>query len=184
MPEAIEREQKVTLYDLSATLMEALENMAEAEREADENGETVSAEQNEAFLRVIEGEMRGKTDRMCQFIHHMESQIKLADDELKRLTARKKSFESNINRLADYAHRILTTILHADHLDGETSSIRLRKLPDSVQILSRASVPAEYQETLPPEIKVNMLAIKAAMKAGKQVAGAVLITDRTKAEFK
>lgn len=184
MPEVVEREQKVTLYDLSATLMEALQSIAEAETEAEANGETLSTEQNEAFLRVIESEMRGKTDRMCQFIHHVESQVKLADDEVKRIQARKKGFESNITRLENYAHRVLTEVLHTEKLDGETNSIRLRKLPDQVQILNRMSIPAEYQEVQPPEIKVNLNAIKAAMKAGKGVAGAVLIENRTKAEFK
>ena len=173
-------EQKVTLYDLSTTLMAALESISEAEA----NGEELSTEEQEALLQTIEGEMRGKTDRVCQFVHHLESQAELAEKEIKRLTARKKSFEVNIERLANYSHRILTTILHTDKLEGETSSIRLKKLPDTVQILNRMSVPAEYQETLPAEIKVNILAIKAAMKAGKSVAGAVLITDRTKAEFK
>ena len=177
MPEI---EQKVTLYDLSATLMDALNSIAELES----NGEPLSIEEQEALLHVIETEMRGKTDRMCQFVRHLESQVLLAGEEIKRLTARKRMFEGHVTRLESYAQRVLVDVLHTQKIEGETNTIQLRKLPDTVSLLNHALISNKYRLEIPASFSYDLNAIKAAMKAGKVIDGAMLITDRTKVVFK
>jgi hypothetical protein len=189
--------QSLTLYDLETHLAALADSV-----------ETVEPDQEQQFLSEFRATLlqaKDKRDRVNQFISYVESQAELAAAEIKRLQARKSSYERITERLKGYVVGVIQS-LGADakgkfpKLEGNTSSFRIQKNPDSVQITDETAIPSKFKTatiTIPlplwdelldaldmelsgrildsirrPDVAVRNADVKAALKNKEDVPGA------------
>lgn len=148
---------------------------------------------------------KDKRDAVARFLAHCTSQVELAKNEIERLEARKRFFERVGGRLRNYVRWVIQNVLGADEegrwkrLEGQTSTLSLRKCPPAVEVQDEAAVPAEYKRLLIElpaeewerhiqacgdktildrifhvEVKLDRRAMLAAMQQGIEVPGAGL----------
>jgi hypothetical protein len=158
---------KVTLYDTTTELMSLLTVMEEQEEP--------TPEMETAIANALESHIR-KVDSFAQFLNHLDNQADFAAEEIKRLTARKRRLEMHRERLGAYALRIMDE-RGWESLEGETADIKIKRNPPAVQILDETAIPAEFV-TVKQQITVDKNAIKARIKAGREVPGAELTQTR------
>jgi hypothetical protein len=154
----------LTLYQLEDDLAALVETLECADSE----------QRQELIARIEETELRtaDKCDAMARFVSGLSHQERYADAEIERLTARRDAIKAARERLQNYILYVMHT-RGLKKLEGRTSTICLRKNPDSVEITDEASIPAEYK-SVKTEVTPRKNDIKAALKAGKAVAGARL----------
>lgn len=142
-----------------------------------ENGE-FTAEDIADTLEGIECELGDKLDAIMLYARNLEGQAKTLDEESKRLSDRKKSFENQVKNLKKYA---LDCLLKSglDKLKTTKNTFTARKGSTSVVIENEDLLPndlVQVQVVTTPDKK----AIKEAIEEGKKVAGAHLeIGERT-----
>ncbi|MEY0290966.1 siphovirus Gp157 family protein [Providencia rettgeri] len=131
-----------------------------------------SSEEIADTLEGIEGELGDKLDAIMVHVRNIEGQAKTLDEESKRLSERKKSFENQAKNLKKYA---LTCLLATglDNLKTLKNTFTARKGSTSVVIDDEDLLPndlVQVQVVTTPDKK----AIKDAIEKGKKVAGAHL----------
>jgi len=120
---------------------------------------------------------RDKVDRYCQMLAHLEKESAGAIVEQQRL-------ERYFNRIEKVRSRLLASAQWAmeansiTQLTGTTNGLKLRKNPPSVVVLDESLIPVEYWDQKPtpppPAPTVSKAKIAQAIKANKEVPGAVL----------
>jgi hypothetical protein len=126
----------------------------------------------EADIERASDRLLRKVDDFARFWAHVESQVDLADREIKRLQARRRGFAGLLERLKNYAVHVMQ--FHGlKRLHGDTTHLTLRHNPPAVEILDEAQVPAEYK-TIQTTVACDKLAIKRAIDTGITVPGAEL----------
>ncbi len=114
---------------------------------------------------------RRKVDSISAVLAMCEQVAQAASDEMDRLAARKKAAEKSQESLEAYVVRVMQG-RGVRKLEGATGALSLRK-SERVVVTNEDAVPEwfKHQRT---ETKVSAGAIKAALKAGEDVPGAVL----------
>ncbi|UBX48906.1 siphovirus Gp157 family protein [Providencia alcalifaciens] len=142
-----------------------------------ENGE-FTAEDIADTLQGIEGELGDKLDAIMLYARNLEGQAKTLDEESKRLTDRKKSFENQVKNLKKYALDCLLTS-GLDKLKTTKNTFTARAGIVRVIIDNEAALPdalVDVQIITAPDKKK----IKEAIENGTDVPGAHLeIGDRS-----
>ena len=154
-----------TLYKIPEHLMalkdtvdlcETDEQLAECEAEIERTAD--------ALLR--------KVDSFSHFLGHLDSQIDLAEKEIKRLKAREMAFANLKERLNQYAIYTMQRN-NLRKLEGDTATLTLRTNQPAVEITDEESLPAKFK-TIIQSLKVDKMAVKSAIKSGEEVPGARL----------
>lgn len=121
-------------------------------------------------LEGIEGALGDKLDGAFTYVRNLEGLVKTVDEEIKRLTDRKKSFENRAKSIRKY---VLSCLLASgqDSLKTTTNTFTARK--------GVASVVIDNIELLPDELVTTQVltapdkkSIKEAIENGVEVAGA------------
>ena len=121
-------------------------------------------------LEGIEGALGDKLDGAFTYVRNLEGLAKTVDEEIKRLTERKKSFENRAKSIRKY---VLSCLLASgqDSLKTTTNTFTARK--------GVASIVIDNIELLPDELVTTQVltapdkkAIKEAIENGVEVAGA------------
>ncbi|CAI0724380.1 MULTISPECIES: siphovirus Gp157 family protein [Serratia] len=121
-------------------------------------------------LEGIEGALGDKLDGAFTYVRNLEGLAKTVDEEVKRLTERKKSFENRAKSIRKY---VLSCLLASgqDSLKTTTNTFTARK--------GVASIVIDNIELLPDELVTTQVltapdkkAIKEAIENGVEVAGA------------
>ncbi len=121
-------------------------------------------------LEGIEGALGDKLDGAFTYVRNLEGLAKTVDEEVKRLTDRKKSFENHAKSIRKY---VLSCLLASgqNSLKTTTNTFTARK--------GVASVVIDNVELLPDELVITQVlmapdkkAIKEAIENGVEVAGA------------
>jgi hypothetical protein len=195
-----EPERGVTLYDLERGLC----SFAAVVEETDDPA--LKAELLEEIGTALHC-AREKRDRVAAFLRHCESQEAFADQEIDRLKKRRDRIAKVRSELEVYVVQVIEQLVEPDRrgvrrLDGNHSSLRIQKNPDSVAITDVEALPGSLKDavvTLPAlvwqalldcvpsedremyealvrklELKPDKRAIAAELKAGAQVPGAHL----------
>ncbi len=117
--------------------------------------ESATPEQEQAFLGDFQAALttaEDKRDRMAQFLVHCESQAALADQEIKRLQARKAFYERTVARIEGYITMVIVS-LGSDakgkwkKLEGKTVTFAVQRNPPSTVISDETAVPLDYKST-------------------------------------
>ena len=150
---------------------------------------------------------REKRDAVVAFLRHCEQQQKFADAEIERIERRKAFIGHVQEELERYVVQVIEQFAEPDRrgvkrFEGNVSSMRIQKNPDSVAITDLHSIPLAFKQavlTMPAyvweallvrvgtedrktfeahiekvEIKPDKKAIGAELKNGNQIAGADL----------
>ena len=155
----------ISLYERAEQMDAALAALESAE----------SQEEREVALQVVDeaaGELFAKVDRFSEYLAHLDNVEQFADAEVKRLQQRAKQAKSRREHLEQYAIRIMQQ-RGWQEMEGETSTLKLRTNPPSVVISDEHAVPVEYIKITQTQ-SVDKIAVKAALKGGKEVPGAAL----------
>ena len=140
--------------------------------------ETLSDDAREELSAMLIDAIAGtkrKVDATANVFAMFEALEAGAKAEKERLAKREAFYARQLQRLTDYVMATMT-MSSLVRLDGETSTLRLRKNPPSVVIEPGARIADEwlvYPDAPPP--RPNKAAIAQALKAGREIAGAALV---------
>ena len=196
----ISASQKATLYELEDNL-EAFANTLDLAPD-EPSRRVILDEIGQALRRAKE-----KRDSVVAFLRHCETQLKFADAEIDRIQRKKAYIASVQNELERYVVQVIEQFAPTDRrgirrLEGNISTMRIQKNPDSVVITDLEAIPAAFKQailTMPVyvweallqrldpkdrkvfesrveslECKVDKKAIAAELKNGKSIPGADL----------
>ncbi len=192
--------QRATLYELEDNL-EAFANTLDLA--PDEPSRRIILEEiGQALRRAKE-----KRDSVVAFLRHCESQLKFADAEIDRIQKKKAYIARVQNELERCVVQVIEQFAPTDRrgirrLEGNISTMRIQKNPDSVVITDLDAIPAAFKQavlTMPVyvweallqrldpkdrkvfesrveslECKADKRAIAAELKSGKSIPGADL----------
>lgn len=125
----------------------------------------------QAQIDAYIGQEAAKTDQIAHVLAALEYEQKAAGDEVVRLQERKKAAAKAQDRLEAYVCRVIEA-RGVKKLAGRTNTLSVRP-SDAVVIVNEAQIPQEYLRTK-MTIEPDKAAIKKALKAGEEVAGADL----------
>src|SRR5260370_32951749 len=142
----IPRPQSCTLYELEDTLQVFVDTIALAEEPA--AGDAILAEIGQALKKTKE-----KRDAVVAFLRHCEQQQKFADAEIERIQKRRALITRARVELECYLVRVIDQFAAPDRrgikrLDGNFSSMRIQKNPDSVAITDEQALPAAWKDVV------------------------------------
>jgi hypothetical protein len=197
---AITRSNSCSLYEIEDTLLAMVNTVDLVEDSSDR--QLILEEIGQALCRTKE-----KRDAIVAFLRHCELQLKFADAEIERIQKRKAFIARVQEELERYVVQVIDQFAVPDRrgikrFEGNVSSMRIQKNPDSVLITDLDAVPLALKEvvlTLPAyvweawlqrvsveerktfegcveraEFKPDKKAIGAELKKGTQVPGADL----------
>jgi hypothetical protein len=148
-----------TLYELEDHLQALANSIAMAEDEP--TRQIILDEIGQALRRTKE-----KRDALVAFLRQCEVQQKFADAEIERIEKRKAFIASVHEQLENYVVRLIEQLAPADRkgiqrLEGNVSSMRIQKNPDSVLIMDLNAIPLAYKHvtvTMPAYVWEALLA--------------------------
>ena len=122
-------------------------------------------------LESIEDSMENKVESIVKMLKYWESNVQAIDEEIKRLTQRKKVFSNKGEQLKTY---LQIQLHHANKKKIETPmhTVSIRNNPPSVKITDENFIPKEFLVPQPP--KINKTELGKFLKAGNQILGAEL----------
>jgi ribosomal 50S subunit-associated protein YjgA (DUF615 family) len=189
-----------TIYELEDNLAALVNTIDQVE---DESARQLILDEIGTALR----QTKEKRDAVVAFLRHCELQQKFADAEIERIERRKAFIDRVQEELERYVVQVIEQFAEPDRrgvkrLEGNISSMRIQKNPDSVAILDLGSVPLAFKQavlTMPAyvweallvrvgmddrktfealvekvEIKADKRSIGAELKKGNQIPGADL----------
>lgn len=157
----------------------------------------LEAQYIEDFGRALSA-AKDKRDSVARYMSHLENQVQLAKDEIKRLQDRKSEFEGAVDKLKAYTVQVMEG-LGVKKMEGNVVTLSLRKCPASVEVIDETAVPANYKTamlTMPGDLvdrvldalsiddpvtlnwSIDKRAIKTAIEGGADIAGAAIAPDR------
>lgn len=165
--------KRMSLYE-HVRDVEGIADLVEALDAAEELTPEVSEQLSHALIDAIAG-TKDKIDRTTSVLAQFEQAEAAAKAERDRLDRRVKYFARQRERLEEYVLAVLTAS-KLPKIDGNTSSVAVRKNPPRLVIDDASEIPWDYM-TLPepPDPAPDNAAIKAALKGGAAVPGCRLV---------
>ena len=167
------------LYKLSEEAQAAMSNM-----KAMLESEEIDAETYNDTMEALTGELVDKVVNVGLHIKNLRAESQALKDASAEFAKRQKSIESNI----DFYEGYLFKHMQANSIEkagNEYIELKVKKMPDMVQINDSASLPDHcFLPVKPPVPAPNKKFILAALKSGDVIDGAELITDRKSLSIK
>lgn len=147
------------LYEITPQLVE-LSNMDASDEAVRDTLEAVQMEFNDKAVAIV------------KVAESLDADTSAIDAEIERLKARKQVIVNRKQQLRDY---LLYNMEAAGikKIDCPLFTVTLRQGVESVEIIDQSQIPNEYV-TVEVVEKPDKAAIKAAIKSGKEVTGAIL----------
>lgn len=141
--------------------------------------ESFDDSQKETLATYLQGAIE-KRDRLGEFIGRMEAEADAIRNEEKRLAERRKGFEKIADSMRDSIHQQMLD-WQIKKVEGKLFTFAVQANPASVEITDESQIPGDYIDYKP---QVDRNKVKDALKAGQEVPGARLITDKTSLRIK
>lgn len=121
--------------------------------------------------------VRDKATGIAFILRNLAADVDVCDKEIKRLQGRKRARENASRGLNGYA---MGCMVNAGVMKIETplGNLNVQKNPPSVEVVDKGKVPGEYMIIKQEEV-IDKERAKKDLKAGKEIAGLRLITDKT-----
>lgn len=156
-----------SLYEISADFLKALDGLEVDE----ETGEIMNFDAVEA----LDAQFEDKAESVACYIKNLSAFAAGLKAEEENLSTRRKTVERRVDSVKKYLSSCLATV-GKDKVETEKARISFRKSVQ-VQIDDEAALPADYVTTT-VTTKPDKTAIKKAIQAGEDVAGASLVENR------
>lgn len=121
-------------------------------------------------LQALHMERDQKLTGVALYVKNIAAEAEMVKAEKKALADRQSALERKAERLKEY----LKNALNGESLTDPRVKVSFRKAPASVEVFSTVQLPSNYFRV---KTEPDKTAIKEALKAGKEVPGARLITD-------
>ena len=163
----------MSLYTIDQELMQAIDNLY---NRVDENGELIDVTESDLeVISQLKAERRVKLENIALYIKNLDADAAAIRAEAEKLIKRAARMENKAEGLKGYMLRSMIA-----NNEPELSTPRYAakiSSSESTEILDEALIPAEFIRVIQkePERKPDKVAIKKAIKAGIEVAGAQLV---------
>jgi hypothetical protein len=155
----------LNLFDIAAEYRQACEVLADLDMDAQTVADT---------LEGMSGDLEVKAANVVGFTRNLEALSVAIKAEEERLSGRRKAIERRVAALQAYTLNCLQ-LAGIQKLEGPRFKITVRDNPPAVDVFDAAQIPVEFmRQPEPPPPTPDKTAIKAALKAGKDVPGAKL----------
>lgn len=139
----------------------------------EENGGELTPEIEEA-LALNEENLYAKSADYCTAIKMYKAMEEAAATEIRRIQGIKKTCENAQKRMKEALVFAMNTF-GIDKIEAGLDKLSLRK-SESLNITDENKIPARFQKV---EVSFDKVAIKAAIKAGEEIEGAEIITNKS-----
>lgn len=156
----------MNLYQLSQTMQDKMTQLGEMLL----NGETPTAEQENELID-LQGDLQNKLVGYGFVVKNLESEVNAIDDEIKRLTARKKARQNQIELLKN---RMMLAMIDngMDKIKDPVMPIAIRNNPPSVRLnIDPEHLPAKFVKI---KYEADKTALSKALKIGDVIDGVSL----------
>lgn len=159
----------MNLYDIAAEYRQACEVLADLDLDPQTVADT---------LEGMSGELEVKAANVVGFTRNLEALAAAIKAEEERLSTRRKAVEKRAANLTAYVLSCMQ-MAEVQKIEGPRFRIAVRDNPPSVEVFDAAQIPAEFmRQPEPPPATPDKTAIKAAIKAGKEVPGARMVQGK------
>lgn len=154
-----------SLFDIAAEYRQACEALADLDLDPQTVADT---------LEGMGGDLEVKAANVISFTRNLESLSAAIRVEEERLANRRKQIDKRVASLQAYTLTCMQ-VAGVQKIQGPRFKISVRDNPQAVDVFDAAQVPAEFmRQPEPPPPSPDKVAIKAALKAGRDVPGARL----------
>lgn len=153
------------LYEISQNYLSALELFGDVDND-------MSLDTALDTFESIEGEFEQKVISVAAYAKQLDAEAEAIKVAMERMEKRRKAIENRANYLKDYAKACMEQ-MGKKKVACPWFNLSIQKNPPSVTIYDEAALPFEYVAEV-TTTKVDKAAIKAALVAGIEVAGAKL----------
>lgn len=149
----------MTLYDLTVQMQEILDMAESGEFDEDLIANT---------LEGVEGEIEVKLDSYGVIVNELMTDVAKIDQEIKRLTAKKKTISGSIDYLKNMVTQTMNT-MNTKKVKGEKFTWSIQKNGGKAPVIlnpdvSIMSYPERFQDW---DVKADKVAIREALEAGE-----------------
>lgn len=137
------------------------------------NNPDLPQEEIQAALQGLDGEIEVKVEGICKVIKNLGSDVDAIDAEIKRLTAKKKTLNKQVDNLKSYMFDSMKFI-NTRKVSTSLFNVTIAKNPASVKLIDEDKIPAEFKEEV-VTVKIDKTAIKNKLKANEVVEGVELV---------
>lgn len=150
----------MTIYELTADFLRIQEMMENPELDPEFLADTMEA---------VDGELEVKAENYAKVMKNLDGDIEALDNEIRRLTSRKKALENNIKNMK-MALQSMMTITGKTKFKTDLFSFGIQKNAPSVVIDTDINnLPTEFLKFREPEVDKTKL--KEALKNGEDLSG-------------
>ena len=150
----------MTIYELTADFLRIQEMMEDPELDPQTLADTMEA---------VDGELEVKAENYAKVMKNLDGDIEALDNEIRRLTSRKKALENNIKNMK-MALQSMMTITGKTKFKTDLFSFGIQKNAPSVVIDTDINnLPTEFLKFREPEVDKTKL--KEALKNGEDLSG-------------
>lgn len=154
-----------TLYEVASQYRDLVTRLMDTQNDQIAIADTIEAE---AYPLEVKAQNVAYAARNLEAL---AEQIKAAE---KQMADRRKAIENRAMHIREYIKTSME-IAGVQKIDCPHFSISIKKNPASVDVFEPSLIPAEYmRQPEPPPPAIDKTAIKEAIKAGKEVPGALL----------
>lgn len=172
------KEQKVTLYNLADNLVELdlrIEEILADESLSEEESNRIAEEILEVYLEN-EGNFKEKLNNCVRYIHELEGLSKIRKEEAKRLSELAKSSEQRATRLREYIGAHLLKI-GRNNIELSNSRLNLRrKQPELILNCEVEELPEMYKRI---KVEADRIALRKALKKDPTVLNGMAYLEDT-----
>ena len=122
-------------------------------------------------LEALEGDLQAKAVNVAKFVENLEAQAGVIQAAANAMTARAQRVQKRANSVREYL-KFNMQATGITRIECPEFTIRLQDNPEAVRISEGATVPDEFMVTPePPPATPDKKALKAAIKAGREIDG-------------
>lgn len=122
-------------------------------------------------------DLQAKGEGVLYVLANLNGNIKAYTDEIKRMTARKKTLENHHNWLKEYLRENMADS-GITKIECPLFTATLRKASQMAEITDEKALPTKYKTLVPASWTVNKVQILNDLKAGVEIPGAELVEAR------
>ena len=127
-------------------------------------------------LEALEDAIEDKAENTAKVIKQLEANASMLDNEINRLTERKKASDNNAKRLKVYLQEQFEKV-GTDKIKGEIFTVAIQNNPQSVDVLDETKIPAAYFIEQAP--KLDRKELLEQLKAGETIPGVTVKQSRS-----
>lgn len=156
-----------TLYDIAAEYRQTADKLADLDLDEQTIADT---------LEGMSGEFEVKAQNVVMFARNLEATATAIKEAETAMAARRKAIEHRAAGLRRYALSAMQ-VAGVQSIECPYFKLSVRKNPPAVEVFDAAQIPAQFMRAPePPPPAPDKKAITEAIKAGKEVPGARLVS--------